>query len=814
LLALAPEVRCAELLTLGRTDLTAAQQAVSASCGRLGAPVSAHDIAWALSWNIDPAHSDGTARCRVSTYQRRWSADTPWTEIWAELTLPRRESRGAGETTLLRELACSVACEHRQDWRHPDAAPIDHDAANAVFDAVYARDRQKVGRDVQRRFGERPGDPDGIADEAWSRAFQTYWSSGARRRFAGLSRISTLVSQIASFIALDVFREQDSSHEDLPGEDGPSLAKIVGLLDDPVEHLISQELRRRILCCTHRLPARRQLLVHLVWLRQHKAVEAARMEQHMGTSTKTAGRTPWLRRPLLIAAAASVAVAAASLAYYLPGERETLAPSLSGELAAGPQPGQDRVLPAEVPVPTGPLTLDWTPDLQASASWIQPPPGSLPRQLPDFDRPVGGATLGARTSPYRQWQLATLIVRSGQGWGSGALISADGWLLTNYHVVEREVQAAAVAGRAATVDVIAPRVEEGRIRPSPAVKARVFRVDPVTDLALLKLETAPAEPVPFFRLARQVVDGDDCIVIGSQGNGPAWWVRTGTVSQQFEFPSDLSQFAAGAAADRPTLDRNRVTVLVTDTRGSGGDSGGPLLNEDGELIGLTFATPASAAAGSVGWHIALAHLRPFIANLPQTAEGVPFDAWTAGLGERVGFDSELLDSTRDGRVDAVRFRYAEPSQRGGPRVLAQTTFVRLGEGGAPGRAFADRVPFGLWGMDARGRFRFDVFITTRADGVVAVGYTNEAGQLDEIRVGRVREPGAGVVWRRNAAGRWHPTRPSPSTPLVDEQRLGAEGIARLQARMGPRLGAPAAPHRTGPSPGGTGPNVAPPEGPR
>jgi S1-C subfamily serine protease len=543
------------------------------------------------------------------------------------------------------------------------------------------------------------------------------------------------------------------------------------------------------------------------------AEDATAMEPHMEPSTRRGGRSPY-RRPLLLAAAASMAVAAASLAYYLPAGRGTAAPGISQEVAEASQPGGDRQLPFEGAA--GPLALEWSPDQQASASWILPAPASLPEELPDFDRAPGGRTLGARVNPYRQWQLATVIVRSGPGWGSGAFISADGWLLTNYHVVERATQAAAIAGRAATVDVIAPRTEDGRLRPSPAMKARVYRVDPVTDLALLKLESAPSPPVPFFQLARNVGDGEDCIVIGSQGNGPAWWVRTGTVSQQFEFPTDLSQFAAGTSSDRPTLDRNRVTVIVTDTRVSGGDSGGPLLNEDGELIGLTFATPASAAAGSVGWHIALSHLRSFVANLPQAAEGVPFDAWTAGLGERVGFHAQFVNGTREGRVDAVRYRYAEPSQRGGTRVLAQTTFVNLGEDAAPGRAFADRVPFGLWGMDVQGRFRFDVFITTRADGVVAVGYTNAEGHVDEIRLGRVREPGATVIWRRTAGNRWQASRPSAVTPLVDEQRLGADGVGRLQARLGPGLAAPAerASQGRAPSPAEPGPNVSPSEGPR
>jgi RNA polymerase sigma factor (sigma-70 family) len=294
LLALPPEARCAEFLAQGRTDLAAARQAIASACGRIP-PISVTDLAWAIASTLEPGTEDGPA-ASVSAYERRWSADTPWDEIWAELNVVRQDSRGGSQTTLLRELAFSVSCEHRKDWRHPESAPLDPDAANDVFDALYARDRQRVGRHVHRRFGLRAGDPDGIADEAWARAFQTYWSAEARRRFAGLSRISTLVSQIAGFIALDVFREQEVARENLSDEDGSSLARLAGLFDDPVNHLISQELHRQILCCARRLPARRQALVHLVWLRQHKAVEAARL---LGISEPAVARHLKLAREAL-----------------------------------------------------------------------------------------------------------------------------------------------------------------------------------------------------------------------------------------------------------------------------------------------------------------------------------------------------------------------------------------------------------------------------------------------------------------------------------------------------------------------------------
>ncbi|HET9370178.1 MAG TPA: serine protease, partial [Vicinamibacterales bacterium] len=426
------------------------------------------------------------------------------------------------------------------------------------------------------------------------------------------------------------------------------------------------------------------------------------------------------------------------------------------------------------------MTLDWSAPSKAPTGWKANTPRALPRVLPDFGVAPTGGTLGSGGSGrFRSSQMATVIVRSEDGWGSGAFISADGWLLTNYHVVERAAQRASISGAVATLDVIAPEVAGDRLKAGQARRARLYRADPVHDLALLKLESPPA-PLAFFKLADKVDEGQDCIVIGSQGNGPAWWVRASIVSQVFDFPADLSQVAAGVVSDRPSLDRNTLTVLLTDARVSSGDSGGPLVNDAGELIGLTFATPRNATSGSVGWHVALPHLKAFVANLPAAPEGVPFDAWTAGLGEDIGFDARFVDGNRDGRIDAVQVEYGT-SEDGQPRLLARTTFVDFAQRATETQASNRRLPSGLWGVDGRGTYQFDVFLTARADGLAAAGYANREGIVDEIRVGRLGEENAGVVWRRTAAGRWQATRPSTPELLIDEARLGAENVARLQA---------------------------------
>jgi S1-C subfamily serine protease len=317
--------------------------------------------------------------------------------------------------------------------------------------------------------------------------------------------------------------------------------------------------------------------------------------------------------------------------------------------------------PTATPLPEIRLGVGWPADAPFNLATLQTwaaPRSPLPKELPEFTRTSG--TLGASGEDrFRRWRLATVIVRSENGWGSGAFISADGWILTNYHVVAVSAQAAAAHGEIASLEVVTAQVVDGQLKPRSPLKATLYRADAVRDLALLKLDTMPPDrKVPYFVIGDEFRDGGDCYVIGSHHNGPAWWIRGGMISQQFEFPEGLSQFAADATGPDTDISRTRASVVVTDARVSSGDSGGPLLNDQGALIGVTFATAANQTSGSVGWHIALPHVREFVANLPDEPEGVPFDAWTAGLPGGSILQPDLADGDRDGRVDSLRYRYA------------------------------------------------------------------------------------------------------------------------------------------------------------
>jgi putative serine protease PepD len=181
----------------------------------------------------------------------------------------------------------------------------------------------------------------------------------------------------------------------------------------------------------------------------------------------------------------------------------------------------------------------------------------------------------ARSTPSVVTVSATGSV--GTAGGTGVVISEDGLILTNAHVV----------AQAGTTDGVTYRVRdsEGRF-----FDAKLVGVDSLTDLAVLKTNTTGTTPIVFAN-SNEANVGDDVIAIGSP-LGYTNTVTTGIVSALHRSITTTSSLK-----DEPTGSGVAVIpVLQTDTAVNHGNSGGPLLNRDGELIGINvaYATPDGA----------------------------------------------------------------------------------------------------------------------------------------------------------------------------------------------------------------------------
>ena len=161
-----------------------------------------------------------------------------------------------------------------------------------------------------------------------------------------------------------------------------------------------------------------------------------------------------------------------------------------------------------------------------------------------------------------------------QGVGSGVIINDDGYVLTNYHVID-------------DADRLRVTLSDGRV-----FNGKVVGVDPPTDLAVIKIETKEEIPVVKLGDSSKLKVGQIVLAVGNPfglTGGPT--VTSGIVS----------------SLDRSIQTENGMLELIqTDAAINPGNSGGPLVNTAGEVIaintanmpyaqGIGFAVPVNTA---------------------------------------------------------------------------------------------------------------------------------------------------------------------------------------------------------------------------
>lgn len=166
-----------------------------------------------------------------------------------------------------------------------------------------------------------------------------------------------------------------------------------------------------------------------------------------------------------------------------------------------------------------------------------------------------------------------------QGLGSGFLISPDGYILTNDHV----------AGNAAEITVT---MTNGKHYP-----AKIIGTDPVSDICLIKID---GNDLPFIPLGNS-----DSIIIGE------WVIALGNPFGLFEL-NDKPTVTVGVVSAtgmnlEPLNKRFYLNMIQTDAAINGGNSGGPLVNSLGEVIGMNtlIFTGGSGNQGSIGLGFAI-----------------------------------------------------------------------------------------------------------------------------------------------------------------------------------------------------------------
>ena len=167
--------------------------------------------------------------------------------------------------------------------------------------------------------------------------------------------------------------------------------------------------------------------------------------------------------------------------------------------------------------------------------------------------------------------------------GSGFIISENGYIVTNNHVISGG-------------DSITVVLENG-----DSYVAYVIGTDEITDIAVLKIE---ADDLTAIELGDSdtVEVGEAAVAIGNPTGQLMGTVTTGVIS---------------GVNRNIMVDNNIMTLLQTDAAINAGNSGGPLINEQGQVVGVVSAKLSSSAYEGLGFAIPINTVRPIVEELVE-----------------------------------------------------------------------------------------------------------------------------------------------------------------------------------------------------
>jgi S1-C subfamily serine protease len=290
---------------------------------------------------------------------------------------------------------------------------------------------------------------------------------------------------------------------------------------------------------------------------------------------------------------------------------------------------------------------------------------------------VFGPAKGDVREVYRKVAPATVLVRTPTGFGTGAVIDARGYILTNHHVI----------ASAPSVDFKRQvQVERGRLGPTGAMELDgqpltgwVLKSDPLIDLAIIKLDAPPADLKALTISKSDPAPGEPVSAIGNGSIGLLWAIKDGEISSIGKLATHLAQLAGSecrvsagedltaAETCRATLhsvelERERLEaqvpalVIQSSCTISPGDSGGPLVNRAGQLVGVNaFLRSDSHAPVTTNFHIHVAEVRSFLKEVPTEPVAIvpsPFSAASSGAWADADGDG-LVDLFVTQRVDGA-----------------------------------------------------------------------------------------------------------------------------------------------------------------
>jgi S1-C subfamily serine protease len=212
--------------------------------------------------------------------------------------------------------------------------------------------------------------------------------------------------------------------------------------------------------------------------------------------------------------------------------------------------------------------------------------------------------------------------------GTGMIITPNGLVVTNNHVI------AAAVGDGGTITV----TRTGSIKSLPAT---LIGTNPIDDVALIRINNAKNLPTMTFGNSNDVVTGDAVVAIG---NALGLAAGTPTVTSGI-----VSALGRTVTASSETATETLNNMIQTDAAINPGNSGGPLLDSDGDVIGMNTAVAGTlndgTSAQNIGFAIPAATIESLLKSLKAGESvvnhgafiGVEITSMTPQLQQQYGF---------------------------------------------------------------------------------------------------------------------------------------------------------------------------------
>ncbi|MBF0416675.1 MAG: trypsin-like peptidase domain-containing protein [Magnetococcales bacterium] len=376
------------------------------------------------------------------------------------------------------------------------------------------------------------------------------------------------------------------------------------------------------------------------------------------------------------------------------------------------------ILPSVVNVSTQNRSLTMPNTMPMSTPAVPPQPNAA--QPANMAAPAG--TDGLKfASPFSGVAMESI--------GSGVIVSADGYIVSNFHVVENSQNV--------FVTVFGPY---GMQR----YPADVIRLDPTRDLVLLKINVPiPLQPAPL--------GNSDLLAVGEP---------VITVGCPFGLDQTVSKGIISGARKAVTIEGTiHKDLIQTDAAINQGNSGGPLVSRYGYVIGINTAiySPTQAFSG-VGFSVPVNSVKEFVAEVISIPEVTPAMTQPGWLTQTQG---RQVAATRTG-PPAIPLNAVAPH---GDRGACENCHVILRNGQPINQTVGNgaAAPGGANGIN--------VSLNPQKPGTVGSGAANSVGITGTVP-GAANPPGAtGVPETTNAVGSANP--PAPSASVVS-MILGAE----------------------------------------